>query len=177
MAVNLKSLIGKLNESTRNALEGAAGLCLSRTHYDIEIEHYLLKLLDAPGDDLAKILSHFEVDKSRLSGDLTRNLDKLKSGNARTPVLSPSLLKMLTEAWTLGSIDYGAAQIRSGFTILALVANDELARLMRETSREFQKIEAESLRKDSGAITGASRETAGTARAEEPGTGAGRKPV
>ncbi|MCC7174061.1 MAG: type VI secretion system ATPase TssH [Bryobacterales bacterium] len=169
MAVNLKSLIGKLNGSTRNALEGAAGLCLARTHYDIEIEHYLLKLLDAAGDDLAKILSHFEVDKSRLTGDLNRSLDKLKSGNARTPVLSPSLLKMLTEAWTIGSIDYNAAQIRSGFTVLALVANEELARLMRETSREFQKIQPDSLRKDFEAITAASRETASTARAEAPG--------
>ncbi len=54
MAVNLKSLIGKLNESTRNALEAAAGLCLSRTHYDVEIEHYLMKLLDASGRRLRR---------------------------------------------------------------------------------------------------------------------------
>ena len=42
MGVNLKSLIGKLNDPARAALEAAAGLCLSRTHYDIEIEHLLL---------------------------------------------------------------------------------------------------------------------------------------
>ena len=46
MSVDLRSLIGKLNDTTRTALEGAAGLCLSRTHYDVEVEHYLLKLLD-----------------------------------------------------------------------------------------------------------------------------------
>ena len=51
MNVNLKSLIGKLNHPARTALESAAGLCLSRTHYNIEIEHYLAKLLDqADGD-------------------------------------------------------------------------------------------------------------------------------
>ncbi len=61
------------------------------------------------------------MDKSRLSAELTRSLDKLKSGNARTPAISPTLVKMLTEAWTIGSIDYDAAQIRTGFTILALV--------------------------------------------------------
>ena len=49
MSVNLKSLIGKLNDTTRGALEGAAGLCLSRTHYDVEVEHFLMKLLDASG--------------------------------------------------------------------------------------------------------------------------------
>jgi type VI secretion system protein VasG len=47
MSVNLKSLIGKLNHETRNAVEAAAGICLSRTHYDVEIEHFLVKLLDA----------------------------------------------------------------------------------------------------------------------------------
>jgi type VI secretion system protein VasG len=169
MALNLKSLIRKLNDTTRSGLEAAAGLCLSRTHYDIEIEHCLLKMLDVTDSDLACILKHFGVDKARFSAELTRSLDKLKSGNARTPVLSPSLLKMLTEAWTIGSIDYGAAQIRSGFTILALASTDELARLMREVSREFNKLEPESLRKDFPAIVSGSREDAEMIRAAEPG--------
>ncbi len=60
--MNLKSLIGKLNDSTRGALEAAAGLCLARTHYDIEVEHYLTKLLDSTDNDLAAIFKHFEVD-------------------------------------------------------------------------------------------------------------------
>ena len=52
MGLNLKSLIGKLNDQARAALEGAAGLCLSRTHYDIEVEHFLSKLLDSSSNDL-----------------------------------------------------------------------------------------------------------------------------
>ena len=32
MSLSLKSLIGKLNETTRKALEAAAGLCVTRTH-------------------------------------------------------------------------------------------------------------------------------------------------
>jgi type VI secretion system protein VasG len=103
MGLNLKSLIGKLNDASRSALEAAAGLCLSRTHYDIEIEHYLSKLVDSPDGDFARIAKFFEIDKSRLTGELSRSLDKLKSGNARTPALSPTILKMLTEAWTIGS--------------------------------------------------------------------------
>jgi type VI secretion system protein VasG len=158
MGVNLKSLIGKLNDPARSALEAAAGLCLSRTHYDIEVEHYLLKLLDARETDFAQIARHFEVDKSRLSAELTRSLDKLKSGNARTPKLSPTILRMLTEAWTTGSIDYNAVEIRTGFTILALAADGELTRLMREISQEFQKIPAETLRKDFLSIVAGSQE-------------------
>ena len=163
MAVNLRALIGKLNDTTRNALEAAAGLCVSRTHYDVEVEHYLMKLLDSSSTDLAAILKHFEVDKSRLSAELTRSLDKLKSGNARNPALSPTLRNMLAEAWTLGSIDYGASQVRSGFTILALASDEDLSRMMREVSREFQKINADALKKDFQQIVAASDEEAASA--------------
>ena len=172
MAVNLRALIGKLNDTTRNALEAAAGLCVSRTHYDVEVEHYLMKLLDSSSTDLSAILKHFEVDKSRLSAELTRSLDKLKTGNARNPALSPTLRNMLAEAWTLGSIDYGAGQVRSGFTILALAADEDLSRMMREVSREFQKINADALKKDFQQIVANSEEEAAAA-APAPDAGGG----
>jgi TonB family protein len=60
MAVNLRALIGKLNHSTRSAIESAAGLCLSRTHYDVEIEHYLMKLLDSTD----KAIAHTVTDSA-----------------------------------------------------------------------------------------------------------------
>jgi type VI secretion system protein VasG len=160
--MNVKSLIGKLNDSTRGALEAAAGLCLARTHYDIEVEHYLTKLLDSTDNDVAAIFKHFEIDTSRFSGELARALDKLRSGNARTPALSPTLMRMLIEAWTIGSIDHNAGQIRTGFTILALATHDELVRLMREISKEFQKIQPDALKKDFASIVASSGEEAQT---------------
>ena len=177
MALNLKSLIGKLNELTRNALESAAGLCLSRTHYDIEVEHYLLKLLEQAEGDFARITRHFGVDKSRLSTELNWSLDKLKTGNARTPALSPSVVKMMTEAWTIGSIDYNAGQVRTGFTILALTTNDELRRLGREISKEFQKVDGDVLRKDFLSIVEGSAEQMATSVAAPAGAPGGPRPA
>jgi len=169
MSVNLKSLIGKLNDTTRGALEAAAGLCLSRTHYDVEVEHFLMKLLDASGSDAVKIFHQFEVDTSRLQKELERSLDKLKSGNARTPAISPSVLKMLTEGWTTGSIDFGATQIRSGHALLALLENTELARIARDIGKELQKIQPELLRKDFLAIVeGTQEDTDAQAAAAAP---------
>jgi type VI secretion system protein VasG len=178
MSVNLKSLIGKLNATMRGALEGAAGLCLSRTHYDIEVEHFLLKLLDASGSDAAKIFHQFGVDPSRLQKELDRSLDQLKTGNARTPAISPSVLKMLTEAWTIGSLEYNAPQIRSGHVLLALLSNDELARILRDIGKELQKVQLESLRKDFVAIVEGSQEDTeaqATEASSEVGT-AGTRP-
>jgi len=173
MPVGLKSIVSKLNDTTRTALEGAAGLCLARTHYDVEIEHFLMKLLDTSDTDFARILKQFGVDKARLAAELTRSLDKLKTGNARTPSFSPSLFKMLTEAWSLGSLEYGAGQVRSAFALLALVSDEDLARIAREIGKELQKIEPESLKKQLPAIMEDSREyAAAAAPAGAPGAGA-----
>jgi type VI secretion system protein VasG len=172
MSLNLKSLIGKLDDATRSALEAAAGLCVSRTHYDIEIEHYLLKAIDSSDNDVALILRQYGVDRSRLTSELQRSIDRLKNGNARSPAFSPLLVKMLTEAWTIATIEYDAAQIRTGFTLLALLSSDELSRLIRDVSKELQLIPAEALRKDFFAVTEKSREAsvfAGSGAQQEPG--------
>jgi type VI secretion system protein VasG len=160
MGINLRGLIGKLNNQTRNAVEAAAGLCLGRTHYDVEIEHYLMKALDGTDHDIAFILRQCGVDRSRLAADLAKSLDKLKTGNARTPTLSPSLTRMLTQAWVIGSVDYGANRIRTGHTLVALTTDEELVRLVREVSREFAKINGESLRQDFASMVGDSIEAA-----------------
>jgi type VI secretion system protein VasG len=174
MSVNLKSLIGKLNSATRNALEGALGLCVSQTHYHIEVEHYVLKLIDQSDGDMARIMRHFGVDASRFAAELTRSMDKLKRGNSRNPDFSPTLVDMFKEAWALGSINFDAGQVRTGFAVLALATDEDLARLMREVSpKEFQKIDAETLKKDFTAIVDGSHEDAETASAAQAGAAPG----
>ncbi|HEY0007066.1 MAG TPA: type VI secretion system ATPase TssH [Pyrinomonadaceae bacterium] len=158
MNVNLKSLIGRLNETCRGALEAAAGLCLSRTNYDVDLEHLLLKLAEAQETDIARILRQYEVDQSRLTKDITRALDKLKTGNSRTPALSPRLPQLIQEAWLLASIEFGASRVRSGHILLALLANEDLARIAKEISKEFSQISVESLKKDFASITAGSHE-------------------
>ncbi|HVT98596.1 MAG TPA: type VI secretion system ATPase TssH, partial [Acidobacteriaceae bacterium] len=169
MSLNLKSLIGKLNDSTRNALEAAAGLCVARTHYDIEIEHFLLKVLDNADNDIAFILKQYGVDRSRLTAELQRSLDRLKSGNARSPAFSPHLVKLLTEAWTVATIEYDAAQIRTGFVLLALLQSDDLSRMIREVSKELQLVPVEAFRKDFYTVTEKSHEATESSPAAAPG--------
>src|SRR3954463_7326365 len=85
--LNLKTLVGKLNPVCRRTLEAAAGLCLSRTNYNVELEHWLVKLLEPNDTDLPRVLRHYEADKSKVSRELTRSLDQLRTGNARAPEL------------------------------------------------------------------------------------------
>ena len=137
MSVNLKSLIGKLNPNTRSAVEDAAKLAMSRTNYYIEVEHFLRLLMDGTDNDFAYIATNFGLNTSRLTQEVDQSIDRLKRGNARTPGIGESVMKMLTDAWTIGSIEYGAGQIRTGFCILALLSNDELSRQVKEFSKEL----------------------------------------
>ncbi|MFC1751343.1 type VI secretion system ATPase TssH, partial [Pseudomonadota bacterium] len=106
--IDLRSLVGKLNDTCRDTLESAAGLCLSRTHYDVEVEHWLVKLLEKSDTELLAILNHYGVELARLSADLTRCLDGFKRGNSRPPALSPRIVDIAREAWVLASLEYGA---------------------------------------------------------------------
>ena len=174
MNVNLKSLVGRLNETCRGALEAGAGLCLARTNYDVEVEHILMKLLDENDTDLHKICHHFEVNVDRLSKDINTAIDHLKSGNSRTPGLSERLPRWFQDAWLLASVDFGAARVRSGHLILALLSDDGLARMARDISKEFSHISVETLQKNLPEITAESDEARdATALGETAGVSGG----
>ncbi|MFN2531634.1 MAG: type VI secretion system ATPase TssH [Pyrinomonadaceae bacterium] len=177
MSVNLKSLIGRLNETCRGALEGAAGLCLSKTNYDVEPEHLLLKLVDAPDTDISRIFRQFEINPSRITKDLTQSLERLKTGNTRTPALSPRLPEWIEQAWLIGSVDYSAAEVRSGYMLIALLENQQLSRLAREVSKEFAAISLESLKKDLPNITNGSAEDRTATMLGESAPADGTKPA
>jgi type VI secretion system protein VasG len=168
VAIDLRSLVGKMNDTCRRSLEAAAGYTLSRSHYDVEIEHWLLKLLDAQNCDLALILDHFEIDSGRVAAELTRIIDRLKTGNARAPSLSPAVVALAREAWLIASLDTGAARIRSGHLVAALLLDENLARVARESSPQLVRVSAEALRKNLDSICGGSIEEAPAETLGEP---------
>ena len=61
MSTNLKTLISKLNDTTRSAAERAANLTLTRGHYEVDVEHLFLALLEQPRSDLAVLCRRFDI--------------------------------------------------------------------------------------------------------------------
>ena len=168
--MDLKALVGRLDPLCREALEAAAGLTLSRTQYNVEIEHWLLKLLEHDDGDIPVILKHFEIDAGKVSSDLNHALDRMQTGNGRAPALSPQLVKLVREAWLLASLEHETGQVRSGHLLLALLSDDELSLQAREASSQFLKISPETLANNFHGITQGSREAQAAAA---PGQAAG----
>jgi type VI secretion system protein VasG len=161
---NLKGLIGRLNDTCRKALEDAAGLCLSRTNYEVEVEHILLKLLESSNTDLHRILDRFGVNTSRFSKDVVAAIDKFKRGNSRTPSFSPRVPKLIADAWVIGSIDYSATAVRSGHLLLALLTQERGGGL--ESITEAKLLSVETLRAEFDKIVTGSVEAEISSRAE-----------
>ena len=178
-SIDLKQLVGRLNDPCRRALEAAAGLTLSRTHYNVEIEHWLVTLADRADSDIAIILRHYEIDQGRFAIDLNRALERMKTGNGRAPSLAPDIVELVKQAWLLASLEQGAARIRSGHLLWALLADETLARRSREASSQLLKIDADTLKRDFAAITANSAESAdGQAAASgEPGAAGDGAPI
>ena len=99
--------------------------------------------------------------------DVTRSIDRFKTGNARGPSLSPNVVDLAREAWLIASIEFGAARTRTGHLLCALVSDEDLARLARDISPEFAKISPDALKKDFPTLAEHSSESAGERRPED----------
>ncbi len=157
ISIDLKALVGKLNEPTRIALEGAAGLCLSRTHYNVEIEHWLIKLLENSDSDINAVLKKYEVNPGRLLQQLNTELDRIRAGNTRAPALSPNIVDLAKNAWLLASVEYGHGLATSAHVLAALLLDENLRRQIN--AEELRKIAPESLRDMVRAIVGTTGES------------------
>lgn len=173
ISIDLKSLVGRMNEPCKLALEGAAGLCLSRTHYNVEIEHWLLKLLEISDSDMIAILEKFEINLGKFAQELNKELDHIKSGNSRAPALSPTIVDLAKNAWLLASVEYGHPQTTSAHVLAALMLDEGLRRSTGAINGELKKIPPESLRDVVRAIVGTTTESKTTQTGDSSAGGEG----
>ncbi len=174
MSINLKTLIGKLNDTCRNAATRAASICVGLGQYEVDQEHLLLALLENPRSDMVALARHFEVDTSRLQSDLQAEISRFRSGNARTPVFSARLPKLFEHAWLIASLDLQAGQqvfIRSGHLLQAMLTDPELSQLAYRSSALFHRFEADDIKHHLDKLTANSEEAEAAAATRAAGTG------
>ncbi|KGS54594.1 type VI secretion system ATPase TssH [Burkholderia pseudomallei] len=146
MSTPLKTLIAKLNPVCRKAAERAASHCFARGHYEVDLEHLFLALLDESTGDVPLVLRASGVDPHALRADLERELERLKTGNTRTPVFSVHLSELFEQAWLIASLDSQIGRIRSGHLLLALLTGPDLAQFAQRMSSQFARVRVDDLK-------------------------------
>ncbi|RUO33748.1 type VI secretion system ATPase TssH [Aliidiomarina soli] len=119
----LRVLVEKLNPTCASALEAAAGFAVSRGHFEIGVEHMLLKLMEnASNNHLNAVLSYFKVDQDMLWQGLIENINGLRSGQPGKPGISQALYQLLEKACLAASIHYNDEQINSASLLDAAIS-------------------------------------------------------
>ncbi|SDD62209.1 type VI secretion system ATPase TssH [Paraburkholderia lycopersici] len=165
MDIDIRTLLSRLNPECKLAMEQAAQSCVRQTHYNVDVEHLLLTLLESDAPDLKAILAHFSVKPETLTAQLQKAVDGFKRGNGRTPALSPNFSPLFQEAWLLSSMLLGEQQIRSGTLVLALLEVDSLRGMLLESAPALLAFPRAALRERLAAILEGSSEDAGRSHA------------
>lgn len=121
LGADVRKMIGKLNSYSMKLLDEGAGFSLVRSHYEITIEHLLLKALEDGSNDVCEILRWAEIEPSKLEKMLLKHLEGMRSGCNSKPSFSVSLIDHIQQAWTLASINLGDTRIRSGHIFYSLL--------------------------------------------------------
>ena len=157
--MNLKSLFAKLNDTAREAMEEALGLCLSHRQYEAHIEHWLFALLGHEESDVVRMMVHSGVSLDALAQALDDSIETFRTGNANAPSLSPMIVSLIEKAWVIASIEYEVAAVRTGHLLLALLSDRQLRRDFVSRITPLDVLDADELRREFAAATEGSQET------------------
>ncbi len=158
-AKDLRSLIEKLNTPTKKALEKAAALCQSKTHYTVDIEHWVMALLEESDLDVHAICAHFQLSIDVVKADIQQAFEGYKTGNDHAPALSPYLVSVIEKAWMHSSLDFNESDIRSGVLLFAFLTDASLSSLAHGISPLLEKIDTDTLKVQFDSITSSSDES------------------
>ncbi len=147
-----KALMSKLGKHCVRILDGAVGFTLTRTHYQVTVEHFLLKAIEDGSGDLVPILRYFEIDPGRLQAELLKTIEDFPSGNSGRPTFSPQFMDLLEQSWLAASVDMGDYEVRTGYVLLALMRQPGFL-AAREYGQLLGRLDLKDLVKDFAAIT------------------------
>lgn len=170
MDIDIRTLMGRLNADCKRAMEQAAELCVQQTHYNVEVEHLLLRLLENEAPDLVVIWARYSIRKETVIDQLEKAIRTFKRGNGRTPSLAPDFAQWFQEAWLLSSMLLGQQYIRSGSLVLALLELDSLRGQLVESAPVLLQIPRRSFYEEIAGLLRSSSEDHVTGQSETPHT-------
>jgi type VI secretion system protein VasG len=158
--ISRSALFGKLNSLSYKAIESATVFCKLRGNPYVELAHWVQQILSAADSDLHRIVRHFEMDASRLAGDLTDALDRLPRGATSISDLSAHVENAVERGWVYATLMFGDGRVRTGHLIIGILKTPSLRNALLGLSRQFDRIKLDTLTDDFTRIVNGSPEDA-----------------
>lgn len=170
------ALFGKLNRIAYKAVEGATVFCKLRGNPYVELEHWVMQIVQAQDTDWHRIIKHYRIDVAVLARDITNALDRLPRGATSITDLSENITNAIERGWVYGSLMYGDNTVRTGYLLLGMLKTSYLRNALFAISRQFERVKPDELSDALAQITAGSPEDslgAGSGSEAEPGEASG----
>jgi type VI secretion system protein VasG len=139
---SLKLLVNQLDQFSRRALESAAFLAKSRTHYFLDLEHWLVRIFQAPGPELERVFKENKDIAESIASELSQALSSFQKGNPSIPQLSTGVIDLLVASCVVEK----SQVVRPCHLLLALITDAQLSFRIKETAPSLSKLSVVPLR-------------------------------
>src|SRR3954464_4820265 len=143
--ISLEAVTGKLNrigyESFIQALRQAKGA----GNRNLELAHWLTHILQRDRTDLTLTVEHFNLDRAKMLMDIGEAIGGLRQGQTEMPEISDQVQEVLDSGWYYATLLFGETQIRTGHVLVGAFKKAETRRALTNLSREFGKINIDTL--------------------------------
>ena len=143
--VSLETVTGKLNQVGYDTFMQALRQAKGAGNRNLELEHWLLKMLQMPGSDIALTVEHFKLDLAKLLIDINAVVSGFAGNKTEMPGISENIIDALDRGWHYATLLFGETQIRTGHILSAVLKEPKLSRTMHSISKQFKLIDAELL--------------------------------
>ncbi|MGQ0484936.1 MAG: type VI secretion system ATPase TssH [Hyphomicrobiales bacterium] len=143
--ISLEAVTGKLNRVGYDSFMQAFRHAKGAGHRNIELAHWLLKILQMDRTDLSLTADHFKLDRARLLSDVNATLAGFAANKTEMPGISDNVIDALDRGWHYATLLFGETQIRTGHILTALLKETKTARSLAGISKEFSRVDVENL--------------------------------
>ncbi|MES2717013.1 MAG: type VI secretion system ATPase TssH [Pseudomonadota bacterium] len=172
--ISRTAVFGKLNGLAYKSVEGATVLCKLRGNPTVELEHWVMQILQNPDTDWHRVIRHHGLDASVLAKDITTALDRLPRGATSISNISDNIDTAVQEAWIYASLMYGEQAVRTGHVLLGMLRRSLLRNALLAMSRQFERIKPDALSDElPQLVAGAPEDGQGASDGSGGGTAAG----
>jgi type VI secretion system protein VasG len=154
------ALFGKLDPLGYKSVESATVLCKLRGNPYVELEHWLMQIVETPGSDLQRLMTHYNIDAAVLAREMTASLDRLPRGATSISDISEHITDAIERGWVYGTLMFGATKVRTGHLMVGILKTPRLRNNLFAISRQFERIKLEDLSDNFSTILAGSAEDA-----------------
>jgi type VI secretion system protein VasG len=152
------ALFGKLDPLGYKSVESATVLCKLRGNPYVELEHWLMQIVETPGSDLQRLMTHYNIDAAVLARDMTASLDRLPRGATSISDISEHITDAIERGWVYGTLMFGATKVRTGHLMVGILKTPRLRNNLLAISHQFERIKLEDLSDNFSTILAGSAE-------------------